>query len=69
MAGTLDGAGELTLVFGACTGNTTWQDFTLVVRETVKCGDIFVIDVLDACFCERALLVAQLAFTWVGWIL
>jgi len=69
MTGTLDSTRKLTLVFGTYTGNAAWQDFALIVGEAVKSIYIFVVDVFDADFGKGALLIAQLAFTWVGWIL
>ncbi len=69
MAGTLYSTRKLALVFGTYTGNATWQNFALVVGEAIECVYIFIVDVLDADFCERTLLVTQLAFAWVGWIL
>jgi hypothetical protein len=69
MTGTLYSTRKLTLVFSTYTCNASWQYFALIVGEAVKCIYIFVVDVFDADFSKRALLVSQLAFAWMGWIL
>lgn len=69
MTGTLYRTRKLTLVFGAYTCNASWQNFALIVGEAVEGIYIFVIDVFDADFGKGTLLVSQLSFAWVGWIL
>ena len=52
MAGTLDGLGNLALVFGGSTGDATRQDLALLVDELQQEVGILVVDVLDAVLLE-----------------
>ena len=54
MAGTLDGLGDLALIFAGSAGDAARQDLALLVDELLQEVGIFVVDVLDAVLLEAA---------------
>ena len=54
MAGSLDGLGDLALVFRRSASNAAGQDLALLVHKLQQEVGVFVIDVLDAVLLEAA---------------
>ena len=56
MACALNGLSNSTLELQRSTGDATWENLTLLVEELLQELRIFVIDILDTCLLEAAIL-------------
>ena len=66
MTGPFDGLGHLALVFEGGTGQTTWQQFALLVDELKQKVRILLVNVTDTILAESAVFLAGFLFDGNG---